>query len=108
LLRLLLAALVILAAAGPLWNPPAAGRSGTGPILLLIDDGFSAAASWEDRLRAADDIAARAEADGRGVAVAPVGQISGQAARPDIALEPPAAARVRIAQLKPLPHALVR
>src|SRR6201995_2713556 len=74
LLRLLLATLVILAAAGPLWNPPVANTSGAAPIALLIDDGIGAAASWDARLRTADDIAARAEADNRGIAIVPLGE----------------------------------
>src|SRR3954466_88294 len=39
LLRLLLATLVILAAAGPLWNPPVASSTAATSIALLIDDG---------------------------------------------------------------------
>ena len=74
LLRLTLAALVILAAAGPLWNPPVATTTGATPLALLIDDGFGAAASWDARLRTADDIIARAEADNRGVALIPLGE----------------------------------
>src|SRR4029078_1988561 len=74
LLRLMLATLVIFAAAGPLWNPPVASTTGATPIALLIDDGFAAAASWDARLRTADDIAARAEADNRGVAVSGLGE----------------------------------
>ena len=66
LLRLTLATLVILAAAGPLWNPPTATTTGATAIALLIDDGFSAAASWDARVRTADDLIARAEADNRG------------------------------------------
>src|SRR5215208_6132141 len=103
LLRLALATLVILAAAGPLWNPPVATTTGATLIALLIDDGFGAAASWDARLRTADDIVARAEADNRGVAIIPLGEASR-----DISLQPPAAARVRIKQLKPLPHAVER
>ncbi len=103
LLRLMLATLVILAAAGPLWNPPVATTTGATPLALLIDDGFGAAATWDARLRTADDIIARAEADGRGVALIPLGE----AAR-DISLQPPAAARVRLKQLKPKPHAVER
>jgi hypothetical protein len=103
LLRLLLATLVILAAAGPLWNPPVAPTTGAAPIALLIDDGFGAAANWDARMRAADDIVARAETDNRGVAVVPLGQ----AAR-DIVLQPPAAARVRLKQIRPKPHAIER
>src|SRR5882672_8676866 len=47
LLRLTLAALVIIAAAGPLWNPPLASSSRAAPILLMLDDGWAAAASWD-------------------------------------------------------------
>ena len=48
-LRLLLAALLILAAAGPVWNPRA-GEEGRGPLLLIIDNGFPAAHDWRERL----------------------------------------------------------
>src|SRR5918911_3273635 len=42
LLRLTLAALLILAAAGPVWNPMASGGS-RAPLLVMIDNGFAAA-----------------------------------------------------------------
>jgi hypothetical protein len=103
LLRLTLAALVIFAAAGPLWNPPAASTSGSAPIALLIDDGWSAASTWDARIRTADDIAARAEADNRAIALVPLAE----AAR-DISVELPAAARVRLKQIKPKPYAIER
>ena len=41
LLRLLLAALVILAAAGPQWNPSIATTGGAAPLDVLIDDGWT-------------------------------------------------------------------
>jgi hypothetical protein len=103
LLRLVLATLVIIAAAGPLWNPPVANTTGATPIALLIDDGFSAAASWDARLRTADDIVGRAEANNRGVALVTLGDTTR-----DISLQPPAAIRVRLKQLKPKPHAIER
>src|SRR3974390_1185835 len=68
LLRLLLAALIIIAAAGPLWNPPPASNDRSAPRLMLLDGVWAAAPSWPGRLRAADEIIARAEADGRSVA----------------------------------------
>src|SRR5262245_24244907 len=58
LLRLTLAALVIIAAAGPLWNPPIATSQAKVPIALLIDDGWSAAASWDARMHTAEDLLA--------------------------------------------------
>ncbi|MGE0753341.1 MAG: DUF4159 domain-containing protein [Variibacter sp.] len=103
LLRLLLAALLIMAAAGPLWNPPVAGGATTRPILLLIDDGWSAAASWDARQRTAENIIARAEADGRGVALAPLSE-----PLRDISLEPAGAARVRLQQMVPKPYTVER
>lgn len=103
LLRLTLAALLILAAAGPLWNPPLATTASGRPILLLLDDGWSAAAAWDARLRSADDIMARAEADGRVVAILPLSE-SAQ----DISLQVAGAARVRLQQLRPKPHTVER
>jgi hypothetical protein len=103
LLRLALTALVILAAAGPQWNPPVATAGGSAPLALLIDDGWSAAASWEARLRTGEDVLSRAEADNRGVAIVALSE----AAR-GISLQNPAAARVQLRQLQPKPHTVER
>ncbi|MBS0534389.1 MAG: DUF4159 domain-containing protein, partial [Proteobacteria bacterium] len=94
---------VILAAAGPLWNPPVATGAKNGPLLIMIDDGWAAAASWDVRLRTADELLARAEADNRGVALLPLSETER-----DISLQVPGAARVQIKQLKPKPHAVDR
>ncbi|MGE0563611.1 MAG: DUF4159 domain-containing protein [Pseudolabrys sp.] len=99
LLRLTLAALVIIAAAGPLWNPPLAGANRSAPLLLMLDDGWAAASSWDARLRTADEMIAGADADGRGVAL----MLLSEPAR-DISLQPAGAARVQIQQVKPKPH----
>jgi hypothetical protein len=103
LLRLTLAALVIIAAAGPLWNPPVATSTASAPLVLLIDDGFAAAATWDARMGTTEDLIARADADGRGVAVVPM-----SAAARDISLETPGAARARLRLVKPQPHAVER
>ncbi|MCC6779398.1 MAG: DUF4159 domain-containing protein [Hyphomicrobiales bacterium] len=103
LLRLVLAALVIIAAAGPLWNPPLATTSSKAPLAILIDDGFPAAASWDGRMRAAEDLIARADADNRGVTLVALSEPSR-----DISFETPAAARIRLKQIKPKPYAVQR
>ena len=103
LLRLTLAALVIIAAAGPQWNPPLETATGAAPIALLVDDGWTAAAAWGARTRTAEDLISRAEADNRGVAVVPLSE-PGR----DISLETPGAARVRLRQIKPKPHGIER
>src|SRR5580704_12497318 len=96
LLRLALAGIIIIAAAGPQWNPPIEAASGHAPLLLLIDDGWAAAATWDARMHAADDLIARAEADNRGVAVMPLSQTSR-----DISIAAPGAAQAQLRNLSP-------
>jgi hypothetical protein len=103
LLRLLAAALVIFAAAGPVWNPQGVGGAGKGPLVLLIDDGFGAAAAWDTRVRSADDLIARAEADRRAVALVPLSEPNR-----DLSLMPAGTARVALRQLAPKPYAIER
>jgi hypothetical protein len=103
LLRLTLAALVIFAAAGPLWNPPVAASAAKAPLAVLIDDGFPAAGTWDIRMRTVEDLIARAETDNRGVVLIPMSEPTR-----DISFESAAAARVRLKQIKPKPHAVER
>lgn len=98
-LRLLLAALIIIAAAGPIWNPPAAGTLPSGPIALIIDSGWPAAAQWEERMKMAEAIVGRAEAEGRGITVLATGAPSKEAS-----LLRPAEAREVLRLLAPAPH----
>src|SRR3954453_7834409 len=103
LLRLTLATLVILAAAGPLWNPPVEGTTSRAPIALMIDDSFVAAGTWEAGMPPADDLIGRAETDNRAVTLIPMSDPTR-----DISFETAGAARVRLKQLKPKPHAIER
>lgn len=104
LLRLALTALVIIAAAGPMWNPSVAtSGSAAVPLAILIDDGFASAAHWDARVRTGEDLISRAETDRRSVAVVPLSD-----ATRGITLQTPAAARVRLQQIKPKPHAIER
>ena len=61
LLRLLIAALVIIALAGPILNAPKA-TPGAGPLVLVVDDTWAAAIGWRARMDAMR--LAAAEADG--------------------------------------------
>jgi hypothetical protein len=103
LLRLIAAALVIFAAAGPIWNPRTEAAGSKAPLLLLLDDSWSAAASWDARIRAADEMIANADADRRGVALLPLSE----PAR-DISLMPAGAARVALRQIVPKPYTAER
>ena len=72
-LRLAIGALIILAMAEPLWNSFTA-LSGSGPLLVLIDDGFAAARDWGKRIDFARERAAAVERSGRIVAVVALSQ----------------------------------
>jgi Domain of unknown function (DUF4159)/Aerotolerance regulator N-terminal len=103
LLRLIAAALIILAAAGPIWNPPMGVTSSHVPLAILIDDGWSAAASWDARVRAADELIADADNDRRGVALIPLSE-----PKRDITIMPGGTARVTLRQLAPKPYSIDR
>jgi hypothetical protein len=103
LLRLTLAALIIVAAAGPLWHPPVATTKTRAPLAMLIDDGWPAASTWEARLRTADDIVMRAAEDRRAVALIPLSQ-----GPRDISLETAESARVRLHRMEPVPYRVDR
>jgi hypothetical protein len=102
-LRLLAAALVILAAAGPIWNPQTGLAGSHAPLVILLDDGWSAAASWDTRMKAADELIANADSDRRGIALVPLSD----PAR-DITIMPGGAARVALRQLTPKPYSIER
>jgi hypothetical protein len=68
LLRMLLATALILAVAKPLLNPQA-NLPGKGPLLLVIDDGWSSAPGWTTRIGHAERLIQRAERAGRLIAL---------------------------------------
>jgi hypothetical protein len=102
-LRLAAAALIILAAAGPIWNPPVGASTSRAPLAILIDDGWSAASSWDARIKAADELIANADNDRRGVALIPMSEPTR-----DIAIMPGGTARVALRQLSPKSYSIDR
>ncbi|HEY0303305.1 MAG TPA: BatA domain-containing protein, partial [Rhizomicrobium sp.] len=103
LLRLTAAALVIIALAGPTWNPQTGVGGSNAPLVILLDDGWSAATSWEARIKAADELIAKADNDRRGVALVALSE----PAR-DITLMPGGTARVALRQIAPKPYSVER
>ncbi len=69
-LRLLLAALVILALAAPIWRPSPPVLTGEGPLLVVLDNGWASAPGWEDRVAVAERLVTSAERSGRPVHLA--------------------------------------
>jgi len=69
LLRLMMAALVILAMAGPIWNPQQPVISGDGPLLIIVDNSWASGSSWKDQLATTNRILDQAETDERTVSL---------------------------------------
>src|ERR1700760_5022930 len=103
LLRLTAAALVILAVAGPIWNPQSGVGGSKAALVILLDDGWSAAASWDIRVKAADELITQADGDRRAVALVPLSEPTR-----DITLMPAGTARVALRQLVPKPYSVER
>ncbi len=99
-LRMLLAALIILALARPVLNPDRQSFTGSGPLLLVIDNGWASAAHWAERREAIEAAIDRAGRDGRTVVLAPTapGQPVSDPLSPD-------QARERVGGLSPEPYA---
>jgi hypothetical protein len=98
LLRLALAALVILALAHPLANP-GARLSGSGPVVLVVDNGWTSASHWAARATALTDLLDQAERTGRPVVLVTTAvPASGDPLQPSKLLS--------VAQLRPLAQAL--
>src|SRR6202012_4500980 len=102
-LRLAPAALVILAAPGPVSDPASRGSPSRAPLVILIDDAGSAASSWDVRVKAADELIANADNDRRGIALIPLSEPTR-----DIAIMPGGTARVALRQLAPKPYMIDR
>jgi hypothetical protein len=103
LLRLTLAALIIVALAKPIWNPPPAASQGSGPLLLVLDNGWAAAPDWDARVAAAEGAIQSAGDAGR-----PVALLATAEPPRDIGLATAEAAVERLRVLSPEPFAIDR
>src|ERR1700735_5622356 len=100
LMRMALAALLILALAQPLLNPTTA-LPGNNKLLVVIDDGWAAAADWPERQRAINDLIERADREGRRLVLLPTAP--GEAAPAPLGLLRPADAKAQIQAMRPRP-----
>lgn len=100
LLRLLLAALLIIALAGPVWRAQEPVASRDGILWLLIDNGWTSARSWEHQVRTAEQLLAEADQNGQPVLFAATAEGPGQSFIPESA----AAALDKLRALAPRPY----
>jgi hypothetical protein len=97
-LRLALATLLILAVAHPLYAPGQQASLSTNPLLVVIDDSWAAAPTWEKRAAVLQDVIAGASRNNRLVAIATTApSIRAQ----DVGLLSPREAQARAATLAP-------
>ncbi|WP_274627958.1 DUF4159 domain-containing protein [Arvimicrobium flavum] len=101
LLRLLMAALIVLALAEPVFNPREKLSTGGDALALLIDNGWASAPDWERRVATAERLIADADSTGATVVLAFT------ADKPNAEIGPFDAAaardRLRAAQPRPVP-----
>lgn len=101
LIRMAAAALVILALAEPVLNPNhETALKGTGPVVIVVDNGWAAAARFAERTRFVDRLIAEAEGQSRPVLVA---QTAAPGKTQTLRIEAPNAARSTAAALQPQP-----
>lgn len=101
LLRLIAATLVILALADPILNPSKdKGLTGTGPVVIFVDNGWAAASRWPERANIIQRLISEAEGAGRPVMLVPTAAAT---KLPTIKIEPPGEARSTAAAIEPQP-----
>ena len=102
LLRLVLAGILIITFAGPVFNP-GTGLEGEGPVVIVVDDGWASARNWPRRQQTLSDLLDQAERAQRPVAIVSTApEVADGAIRP-VDLLPPARARSRATALVPKP-----
>lgn len=67
-LRLLMVALFITGAATPIYSPRSSIVA-SGPLVIVVDDGWAAATGWQARIGYMEDLITQADRQGRGVVV---------------------------------------
>ncbi len=102
LLRLLIAALLIVGLAHPIINP-GTRLQGSGPLLLIVDNGWAAAKRWDVRRETMLERIDAAERDGKLVAIVPTAAETVRSGLASSTLMRPADARRLAQNLQPKP-----
>jgi hypothetical protein len=100
-LRLALAGLVIVALAGPVYKPIAETAPGTGPLLMVVENGWASAPRWQAIVDTARRIVDLAERDSRPISLV----ATAEGPRQSFASTDAATVRKRLDALSPRPFA---
>ncbi|MEE9375046.1 MAG: DUF4159 domain-containing protein, partial [Rhizobiaceae bacterium] len=99
LLRLLMAAAVILALCEPVWKAQGNKLSGKGPLMIIMDDTWSAGQNWNIRKSNAEKLLIEAEKAGRPVALV----LASEGASADLSSDLAPMMRKRLSAAEPKP-----
>lgn len=102
LLRLFIAALIIIALADPIWRPATTYLTGNSPLVLVIDNGWASVHDWDKRISVADDLVNQARKAQKLVYLVATADNDDQDIRPLNADE--AAKRLHNLRPRPLPN----
>ncbi len=102
LLRLAILVLIIVGAAHPIFNADSK-MVGSGPLVLVVDDGWTAAQNWRKRQTIFANLVDQAERKGRPVAVITTAPVPINASRDPAGLMTADAARRHLGALQPKP-----
>ena len=103
LIRMAAAALVILALAEPVLNPNReTALTGSGPVVLVVDNGWPAAPHWSQRTFMMERLIAEAESQSRPVMIVPTANATKSV---NLRIEAPSTARSTAAAVQPQPFA---
>lgn len=100
-LRMLLATFVILGLAGPVFNPDKQEAIGNGPVIAVVDNGWSSAKNWQSQEAYLSGLIRRASLASRPMALVTTADDGRKGA---ISLEAPNKIKELAASLKPLPY----
>ncbi|MEM8839751.1 MAG: DUF4159 domain-containing protein, partial [Pseudomonadota bacterium] len=99
-LRLLLAAFAIIALSGPLYQPDIGEETASNPLVLIVDNGWSAARDWDRRTETARGILDGAIRNQRPVALV----MTSDPENVDVRLQEPEEALERLSAQEPVPY----
>jgi hypothetical protein len=103
LIRMAAAALVIVALAEPVLNPNReTALTGSGPVVLVVDNGWPAAPQWSQRTFMMERLIAEAESQSRPVMIVPTANATKSV---NLRIEAPSTARSTAAAVQPQPFA---
>ncbi|MGO1118758.1 DUF4159 domain-containing protein [Rhodovibrionaceae bacterium A322] len=103
LLRMLLVTLVILALAKPLLNPETEVDGSPGPVVLVVDNGWSAARGWSKREALLSRLLVQAERQNRPVLLLPTAPDPGSSEGPLFSLQRPEDLKSDLSLFQPRP-----